>query len=358
MEFRILGSFEVVGSAGALELRGAKRRGLLACLVAHAGQPMTTDRLVEELWADGGSAGAPRTVQTYVSQLRKLLHGGSARLVSRPGGYVLDLDPADIDACRFERAVTLAGSEPDPGARLALLDEALDLWRGPPLAEFAGAGWADHAAARLDGLHRLAVQRRYDTLLDLDRAGEAVAGLELLVRAHPLDERVWAQLMLALYRSGRQADALGAYQQARRHLVEGLGIEPGLELARLEHRILDHDPTLASTHGRAAVDPRRVSARDGTDAWAPPTGTVAFLLIDQEQSSLLGVDLPEAMDLAVARYDALLRSIVARSAHVFVVTSPTGPLIEPAAQRHEHARSRATVPNSPADRPRQAVITG
>jgi hypothetical protein len=226
------------------------------------------------------------------------------------------------------------------------------------LAEFAGAGWADRAAARLDGLHRLAVQRRYDTLLDLDRPGEAVAGLELLVRAHPLDERVWAQLMLALYRSGRQADALGAYQQARRHLVEGLGIEPGLELAHLEHRILDHDPTLASTHGRAAVDAPRVSARDGTDAWAPPAGTVAFLLIDQEQSSFLWEDLPKAMGLAVARDDAVLRSVVARWAHVFVVTSPTGLLIELAAQRDEHARSRARVPNSPADRPRQPVITG
>ena len=156
MEFRILGSFEVVGSAGALELPGAKRWGLLACLVTHAGQPMSTDQLVEELRGDGGSAGAHRTVQTYVSPLRKLLHGGSARLVSRPGGYLLDVDAADIDACRFERTVAAAGSEPDSAARLALLDEALDLWRGPPLVEFAGAGWADREAARLDGLHRQA----------------------------------------------------------------------------------------------------------------------------------------------------------------------------------------------------------
>jgi DNA-binding SARP family transcriptional activator len=333
MEFRILGSFEVVGSAGALELRGAKRRGLLACLVAHAGQPMSTDRLVEELWGDGGSAGAPRTVQTYVSQLRKLLHGESARLVSRPGGYVLDVDPADIDACRFERAVTAAGSEPDPAARLAVLDEALDLWRGPPLAEFAGAGWADRAAAGLEALHRQAVQRRYDTLLELDRAGEAVAGLEPLVRTHPLDERLWALLMLALYRSGRQADALSAYQQARRHLVDELGIEPGPELAGLEHRILDHDPTLAATHPRAMASAQSVPARDRTDGWAPPTGTVTFLFTDQEQSSLPWEDLCEAMDLAVARHAAVVRPIIAPLAHAFVVTAPTGLLIQLGAQR-------------------------
>jgi DNA-binding SARP family transcriptional activator len=342
MEFRILGSFDVVGSAGAVDLRGAKRRGLLACLVTHAGLPMSTDRLVEELWGEGGSAGAARTVQTYVSQLRRLLDGHSARLVSRPGGYVLDVDPADIDACRFERAVIAAGSEPDAAARLAVLDEALGLWRGPPLGEFAGAGWADGAAARLEGLHRQALNRRYDILLDLDRAGEAVAGLEQLVRAHPLDERSWAQLMLALYRSGRQADALGAYQQARRHLVDGLGIEPGPELAHLERRILDHDPTLAPAHPRAMADARHVAARAGTDGWAPPTRTITVLLTDQQPSSQLWEEVPEAMDLAAARHDAVVRSLIARWAHAFVVTAPAGLLIELAAQRHHHARSRAS----------------
>jgi len=120
--------------------------------------------------------------------------------------------------------------------------------------------------------------------------------------------------MLALYRSGRQADALSAYEQARRHLVEGLGIEPGPELARLEHRILAHDPSLASTHQRAAVGAHRLSARDGTDDWAP-TRTIAFLLTDQAQSSLLWEDLPEAMDLAVALHAAVVRSIVAHWAH-------------------------------------------
>jgi DNA-binding SARP family transcriptional activator len=278
MEFRIFGSFEVIGAAGALDVRGAKRRGVLAFLVTHAGQPMSTDRLVHELWGEGSCAGAPRTVQTYVSQLRKLLHGEPAHLVSRPGGYVLDVDPADVDAWRFERAVTAAGFESDPAARLAVLDDALELWRGPPLAEFAGAGWADRAAARLVAVHRQALQRRYDTLLDLDRAGEVVADLEVLVRADPLDERLWAQLMLALYRSGRQADALSAYHQARRHLVEELGIEPGPELARLEHRILDHDPHLAPTHTRTitgAVDRRAEPAPGAGPGWSGHRRAVA-----------------------------------------------------------------------------------
>jgi hypothetical protein len=143
MEFRILGSFEVIGSAGLNDLRGARRRGLLACLVVHVGQPLSTDRLVEELWGGGGSGGAARTVQTYVSQLRRLLGDEEASLLTRPGGYVLEIDPADVDAYRFERARAASIAEPNPARRLAMVDEGLELWRGPPLDEFAGAGWAD-----------------------------------------------------------------------------------------------------------------------------------------------------------------------------------------------------------------------
>jgi DNA-binding SARP family transcriptional activator len=166
---------------------------------------MTTDRLVEELWGAAGSHGAARSVQTYVSQLRKLLRDQGLSLETQPGGYVLELDAAAVDARRFEWAVTAAGAEHDPDRRLAVLDEALMSWRGSPLREFAGAGWADREAARLEALHIQALQRRFDTLMDLDRAGEAAAELGMLVRAHPFDERLWAQFMLALYQSGRQA---------------------------------------------------------------------------------------------------------------------------------------------------------
>jgi predicted ATPase/DNA-binding SARP family transcriptional activator len=313
MEFRILGSFEVIGTAGVLDLRGAKRRGLLACLVVHTGQPMSTDRLVEELWGDGGSDGAARTVQTYVSQLRKLLEGEAASLKTRPAGYALDVDPRDVDASRFEQEVAAAGAEPDATRRLEMLDGALALWRGTPLEEFAGAGWADREARRLEALHLQALRRRYDTLLDLDRAADAITELEMLAHAQPLDETFWGQLMLALYRSGRQADALGAFQNARRHLVDELGIEPGPRLVDLEHRILDQDPTLAApARAREANESHSARASAATDDRSQPTGTVTFLFTDQEQSSSLWDADPAAMDLAVNRHDAVVTSIIAR----------------------------------------------
>ncbi|HSI92706.1 MAG TPA: BTAD domain-containing putative transcriptional regulator, partial [Jiangellaceae bacterium] len=321
MEFRILGPFEVVGAYGVLDVRGAKRRGLLACLVAHAGQPMSTDRLVEELWGDGGSDGAARTVQTYMSQLRKLLHGQGVSLVTGPGGYVLEVDPAQVDANRFELAATEAGAEPDPARRLAVLDGAFELWRGPPLGEFAGAGWADRAAGRLEALHLQALQRRYDSLLDLDRAQDAVAELEVMVRTHPLNERLWAQLMLGLYRSGRQADALGAYQEARRRLVDELGIEPGPRLVELERRILEHDPTLVDSRGsRVRAGGQHASPRRGSDGWYPRT----FLLTDIVDSVSLWERDSAGMSQAVARHDSLIRKAVSVAGGQLVRTKGEG----------------------------------
>jgi predicted ATPase/DNA-binding SARP family transcriptional activator len=321
MEFRILGSFEVVGTTGPIEVRGAKRRGLFACLVVHASQPLSTDRLVEELWGDAGSNGAARTVQTYVSQLRKLLHGESAHLETRPGGYVLEIEPGDVDAYRFEQAINTAGSEPDPARRLAALDGALRLWRGPPLGEFAGAGWADREATRLETRHLQALQHRYDALIALDRAREAAGELELLVSAHPLDERLWTQFMLALYRSGRQSDALAAYQLARRHLIDELGIEPGPELADLEHRILSHDPTLAGpTHRRATTDEHGAPAERTTDRWYPRT----FLLTDIVGSVSLWERDPAAMSQVVARQDAIIQEAVRVSGGELVRTKGEG----------------------------------
>jgi predicted ATPase/DNA-binding SARP family transcriptional activator len=306
MEFRILGSFEVVGRNGFVDLRGAKRRGLLACLVVHVGQPLSADRLVEELWGDRGSDGAARTVQTYMSQLRKLLRGEAASLTTRPGGYALEVDPGDIDAYQFEQGVTAASAEPDAAQRLAMIDEALVLWRGPPLGEFAGAGWADRETARLDAVHLEAQQRRYDALMELDRASEAAAELEQLVRGHALDERLWGQLMLALYRSGRQADALGAYQQARRHLVEELGIEPGRELVDLEHRILDQDPTLAvPTVSPIDADEGGMST-SGKEGWHPRT----FLLTDIVDSVSLWERDQAGMSQAMARHDTIIDNAV------------------------------------------------
>jgi DNA-binding SARP family transcriptional activator len=169
MEFRILGSFDVVGPTGPIDVRGAKRRGLLACLLVNAGRPMSRDRLVEELWGNARSVGAARTVQTYVSQLRKLLRREAVNLVTSPGGYVLEVDPAAVDAFRFEQGLTAARAETDPSRRLTMLESALALWRGPPLDEFAGAGWADREATRLDARHLQALRSRCESLLGLGR---------------------------------------------------------------------------------------------------------------------------------------------------------------------------------------------
>jgi predicted ATPase/DNA-binding SARP family transcriptional activator len=304
MEFRILGPFEIEGAAGLIDLRGAKRRGLVACLVVHAGQPLSTDRLVQEIWGDDGSGGATRTVQTYVSQLRKLLRDEPASLRSQPGGYVLEVDAGGIDAYRFEQRLIAARTESDPARRLAMLDHALSVWRGPPLGEFIGAGWADREATRLEALRLQALQHRYDCLLDLGRAGEAVTGLETLVGDHPLDEPLWGQLMLALYRSGRQVDALGAYRRARRHLVDELGIEPGPALAELEHRILVQDSALAAPY--AAVDGHNTSITGLEEGWHPRT----FLLTDIVDSVSLWERDPAAMSVVVARHDAVILDAV------------------------------------------------
>jgi predicted ATPase/DNA-binding SARP family transcriptional activator len=308
MDIRILGMFEVVGTGGPVAVRGAKRRGLLAYFIVNAGRPLSIDLLVEELWGEGAAEGAGRTVQTYVSQLRRLLEG-DARLQTRPGGYTLEIEPTDVDARRFERAVLAAGEMTDPSQRLAKIDDALTLWRGPPLAEFTGAGWADREARRLEAIHLDAVKRRHDALLALGRAGEAVAELEPLVRLYPLDEGLWAQLMLALYRTGRQGDALRTYQQARHHVVDELGIEPGAELAELERRIFGRDPGL-------------VLRSEPGDASPSPGVRLTFLFTDIEESTRLWADFPDAMPGALELHDAILDEAVTR--HGGTVLKRTG----------------------------------
>ena len=216
---------------------------------------MASDRLIEDLWAGRPPATAAKVLQTYVSQLRKAL--GNDVIVTRPGGYELRVEPGGLDLHRFERLVTEArGAEPPAAAQS--LREALALWRGPPLAEFAYESWAQGEIGRLEELHLAALQDRIDADLALGRAAELVGELERLVAEHPLAERLRGQLMLALYRSGRQAEALDAYRAARATLVEQLGIEPGSALRSLERAILDQDPELdvasVAPDGRAGTE--------------------------------------------------------------------------------------------------------
>jgi DNA-binding SARP family transcriptional activator len=256
MEYRVLGPLEVVRQGRTLELGSGKQRTLLAALLLHANEVVSTDRLIDALWGERAPATAPKIVQGYVSQLRKLLAGESRSrdgsrdggvLLTRSPGYVLRLDDGQLDADRFTALLAKARAALAAGAPLeasTLLREALGLWRGPPLPEFAFDSFAQEEIARLEELHVAALEERIDADLALGRQVELVTELEALVSRHPLRERPRGQLMLALYRCGRQAEALQAYQDTRRVLVDELGIEPSRELAQLEQALLRQDPAL------------------------------------------------------------------------------------------------------------------
>ncbi|MDQ3161631.1 MAG: winged helix-turn-helix domain-containing protein [Actinomycetota bacterium] len=241
MEFSILGPLEAVAEGGAVSLGAAKPRALLAILLLHVNEPVSSDRLIEDLWANQPPATAAKVLQAYISQLRRAL--GRDTIATRPAGYELCVETGGLDVHRFERLVTEArGAAPPDAARQ--LRQALALWRGSPLLDFAFEPWAQTEIARLEELRLDALQARIDADLALGRHAELVGELELLVAEHPLLERPRGQLMLALYRSGRQAEALDAYRTARRTLVATLGIEPGSALRGLERAILHQDPEL------------------------------------------------------------------------------------------------------------------
>jgi DNA-binding SARP family transcriptional activator len=233
-EFRILGPLEVLEDDRALPLGGARQRALLAILLTRANEVVSTDRLIDDLWGEAPPRTALNTLQYYVSQLRKLL--GADRIVTQPPGYAIRVEPDELDLARFEGLVQGGGGE---GAR-----DALALWRGPALADFAYEEFAQAEAARLEELRLAALEQRVDADLALGRHAELVGELEQLVAQHPLRERLRGQLMLALYRSGRQAEALDVYQATRQSLVDELGIEPSPALQELEKAMLRQDPAL------------------------------------------------------------------------------------------------------------------
>jgi DNA-binding SARP family transcriptional activator len=233
MEFRILGPLEVLEDGRQVDLGGAKQRALLAILLLHANDVVSSDRLIDALWEDEPPGTAQKALQVYVSQLRKVV--GRERLETKTPGYRLLVGSGELDLERFQR---LAEDEPR---------EALALWHGQLLAEFVYQRFAQSEIARLDELRLACLERRIDLDLEEGRHAALVGELESLVREHPLRERLRAQLMLALYRSGRQAEALDAYQDARRTLTEELGIEPGRPLRDLQQAILEQQPALDVT---------------------------------------------------------------------------------------------------------------
>ena len=263
MEFRLLGPFEVSERGQPLEIGAGKQRALLALLLLSSGEVVSTDRLIDVLWDERPPASALNSVHIYVSQLRKAL--GNGRLETRGHGYLLALEPEQLDLSRFERLLgegreLLAEGEAVRAAEA--LRAALALWRGPPLSDFASEPFAQGEIARLEELRLAALEERIEADLALGRHAGLVPELDALVREHPLRERLRAQLMLALYRSGRQAEALAAYQQARRTLAEELGLEPGRRLQELERAILRQDAQL-DPPGQAAAPLGRARRRSG-----------------------------------------------------------------------------------------------
>jgi DNA-binding SARP family transcriptional activator/streptogramin lyase len=260
--FRVLGPFEVSVDGVVRDLGGRKPAELLAVLVLRSNEVVSTDRLVEELWGDEPPRTARKTLQVHVSRLRREL--GDDTVETRPTGYVVVVMPGQVDAQQFEELVEQGRDELRGGRCVeaaSLLRQALALWRGPVLAGMEVDGSTRGIAARLEDLRLVAVESRIEADLALGRHASLVGELEGLVVEHPYREGLRRQLMLALYRSGRQADALAAYRAARVSLVEELGVEPGPELRELEAAMLRHDPTLAPPQTGAAVSSRASSRR-------------------------------------------------------------------------------------------------
>ena len=278
MDFRILGPLEVSHEGRELPLAGSKQRAVLAILLLHANEVVSSDRLIDELWGEQPPPSAAKSLQVHVSRLRQALdRAGEASpggvIVTHGRGYLIQLGPDELDKARFESLLdegTKALVDGIPERAAELLRDGLALWRGPPLADFAYEPFAQAEIARLEELRLSAVEQRIEADLALGHHAQVIGELESLVGRHPFRERLRAQLMLALYRSGRQAEALDAYQDARRALVDELGIEPGEELQELQSRILAHDPALG---GPRAPSPRE--RREAAAASGEPTATIA-----------------------------------------------------------------------------------
>jgi DNA-binding SARP family transcriptional activator len=260
LDFRILGSVEVAIDGEAVPINGRNPRALLTLLLLRANEIVSSERLVLEMWGEHPPRAAVPALHNAVSYLRRQL--GPDVLETRPPGYMLRLEPEQFDLGRFERLTTAARSA-EPSARARLLRDALGLWRGPALADSQLESFAQDEARRLEELRLVATEELFEAELELERHHEVAADLESLVRAHPLRERLRGQVMLALYRSGRQAEALAHYHEARRVLVDELGIEPGRSLQQLYAQILRQERVL-EPRGAAVED----QAEDSDEIWS------------------------------------------------------------------------------------------
>jgi DNA-binding SARP family transcriptional activator/streptogramin lyase len=296
MEFRILGPLEVEADGRIVKLGGSKQRGVLALLLLNANKAVSRDRLIDEVWGDEPPDTAATALQGHISQLRKTL--GADAIVTQAPGYLIRLADGELDLDRFEGAVARARAAAAPEAA-DTLKEALALWRGPALADL-DLPFAHEERTSLEEQRLAALERRIDADLELGRNAELLSELERLVQQHPLREHLRGQLMLALYRSGRQADALDVYRSGRRALAEQLGLEPGEELRRLERGILEQDPALGAPAATAAMPPR------------VPSGTVTFLFTDIESSTRLVQELGDGYGELLEQHHRLVRDALGR----------------------------------------------
>ncbi len=313
MEFRVLGPLEVDRGGEPLALGPAKQRALLAVLLVHANEVVSSDRLIEELWPEPPETAA-NALQVYVHKLRKALDPGRPRgapnqlLITRAPGYMLRVEPDELDADRFERLLDggrAAAKVPDPATAAASLRQALDLWRGPALADFVYDPFAQAEIARLEELRLDAIEDRIEADLALGRSADLVSELEVLVIDNPLRERLRGQLMLALYRAGRQADALEVFNDTRTALDEELGLAPSPHLQRLQAAILRQEPALEvstkTTTRREAPEP--------DEAASEVRKTVTVMMA--RRPSIRGSD-PEALSHEDKLYGAHVTRIVER----------------------------------------------
>jgi DNA-binding SARP family transcriptional activator/WD40 repeat protein len=271
VEFRILGPLEVVHDGESCILGAVQQRALLAVLVLHRGEAVSMDRLIDELWGERAPATAAKIVQGHVSHLRRTL--GDGVIVTQGRGYRLAVAPEQVDVGRFD-SLSAEGrralADGDAALARARLGSALGLWRGEPLADFADEPFAQTAIARLQEARLAALEDRIDADLAAGRDGELIAEIESLAAANPLQERLRGQLMLALYRAGRQADALAVYRRTSELLRDELGLEPSRRLQELERSILEHDPSLVS------APPARAATRADSTEVCPFKGLAFF----------------------------------------------------------------------------------
>jgi DNA-binding SARP family transcriptional activator len=323
VEFRVLGPLEVTRDGHVLDLGAPRQRALLGFLLLHANEVVSSDRLTEALWPEGPPRTSSKAIQVYVSALRKVFGDARDVIQTRGPGYVLGLGAGELDLHEFEALLERARGEDLP-ARVATLRRALELWRGAPLADVAHASLVQLEVARLEELRRHAVEERIAAELELGGGSELIAELRALVAERALQERPRALLMRALYRAGRQSEALEVCREGKRLLDDELGLAPGPELAELERAILRHDPSLEATPPLSLRSV--VVAPETVRAWDAVSAVAEALTIRPSRRELLLVRVVGAAAVATetAALDAIRRELASRGSTVRVAAFSSG----------------------------------